>query len=56
MRFYFTSILLLVFGLLSAQDFSDKNAIEISNFGGNILPHAPDLSHLITGHPSGSLS
>ncbi len=55
MRVYFTGILLLVFGLLSAQDFNDTNAIEINNLAGNILPHAPDLDHLITGHPTGSL-
>ena len=55
MRVYLTGLLLFFFGFLSAQDFSDSNAIEISNFGGNILPHAPDLAHLITGHPSGSL-
>lgn len=55
MRIYFTTVLLFFFGFLSAQDSKDISSIEISNFGGNILAHAPDLSHLITGHPTGSL-
>jgi hypothetical protein len=51
-------ILLLLFwmsGAVSAQDFNDTNALEVSYFTGNILPHSPDLYHLITGHPQGAL-
>ena len=41
------------FGFLSAQNSEDTNSFEIDFLAGNILNHAPDISHLITGHPDG---
>ena len=55
MRVYFTGILILLFGLISAQDLKDSNAFEANYFTGNIIQHAPDIAHLITGHPEGVL-
>ncbi|MEY3499178.1 MAG: hypothetical protein RL308_847 [Bacteroidota bacterium] len=55
MRVYFTGVLILLFGFISAQELKDSNAIEVNYFTGNIIQHAPDLAHLITGHPEGVL-
>jgi hypothetical protein len=55
MKVFLTSFFILIFGYISGQEFKDTNAIEASYFTGNIMPHAPDLSHLITGHPEGVL-
>jgi Lipid A 3-O-deacylase (PagL) len=35
------------------QHLDDTNAIELNLLRGNILPHSPELYHLITGHPEG---
>ncbi|WP_298221583.1 acyloxyacyl hydrolase [Flavobacterium sp.] len=37
----------------AAQQFEDTNAIEVNVLRGNVLPHSPELYHLITGHPEG---
>lgn len=50
-----TVINLLFFWFLSAQNKTDLDAIEVSYFTGNIIQHAPDLAHLVTGHPEGVL-
>lgn len=39
--------------LIFAQEFEDSNAIDVSFFKGNSLPHSLDLYQLITGHPEG---
>lgn len=50
----FTSVFLLLFCfVVSAQKFEDTDGIDITVFKGNILPHSPNIIHLITGHPSG---
>lgn len=54
-RYFFSGLLLLASGWVSAQEFPDTNAFEVSYFTGNILPHSPDLYHLITGHPQGMM-
>lgn len=51
MRVYLTGVVLLFFGFISAQEFNDSNAFEVNYFTGNVMKHAPDLTHLITGHP-----
>lgn len=51
-------ILLFVFlfpTLIFAQDFKDSNAIDVSFFKGNSLPHSLDIYQLITGHPEGMM-
>ncbi|HLA56483.1 MAG TPA: acyloxyacyl hydrolase [Flavobacterium sp.] len=49
----FSGLALMVFGSVSAQEFGETNAIEVNYFTGNVLPHSPDLYHLISGHPTG---
>lgn len=51
MKVYLSGFLLLFFGFVSAQEFQDSSIIEVNYFTGNVMPHAPDLAHLITGHP-----
>ncbi len=46
--------LLLMSLAVFAQDHNDSNAIEVSFFRGNVLPHTTDLYHL-QGHPDGVL-
>ncbi len=46
-------VLLFFFGLLSAQNSEDTNSFEVNFLAGNAMKHAPDMSHLITGHPDG---
>ena len=36
-----------------AQDNGETNAVDVTYFTGNVLPHTDDLGHLITGHPQG---
>ncbi len=52
MRIYLLSFLLLGF-LVSAQENKDTHAVEVHFLRGNILPHTPEIYHLITGHPEG---
>lgn len=52
MRFFLFGFVLFPFFLFS-QDFENTNAIDVSVFRGNILPHTQDLGHLITDHPYG---
>ncbi len=39
--------------LFNAQEDKKHFGIDVNNFHGSILKHNPDISHLITGHPSG---
>ncbi|NHM08111.1 acyloxyacyl hydrolase [Flavobacterium sp. CYK-4] len=52
MKFRFLFILFFGVGVF-AQQLDDTNAIEVNFLRGNILPHSPELYHLITGHPEG---
>lgn len=52
MKFRFLFLLLIYTGVF-AQQLDDTNAIEVNFLRGNILPHSPELYHLITGHPEG---
>jgi hypothetical protein len=38
---------------LFSQDKKCSLGLQFDYFSGNVLPHAPDLQHLVTGHPSG---
>lgn len=52
MRNYLLSFLL--FGLMaSAQQNADSPLFEVHFLRGNVLPHTPEIYHLITGHPEG---
>ena len=55
MRFYLTVLILFFSGLISAQEFKDSYIFDVNYFTGNVLSHAPDIAHLITGHPEGIL-
>jgi hypothetical protein len=50
---YFFYLFLLVFTASFGQEKRETNAVDVTYFTGNILPHTDDLSHLITGHPQG---
>ncbi|MFN8273852.1 MAG: acyloxyacyl hydrolase [Flavobacteriaceae bacterium] len=52
MRIYLWPFLLLGF-LASAQQRVDSPTVEVHFLRGNVLPHSPELYHLITGHPEG---
>lgn len=52
MKFRFLFLLFIGVGVF-AQQLDDTNAIEVHFLRGNILPHSPELYHLITGHPEG---
>jgi hypothetical protein len=45
--------LLFVSNVIFAQCQDDSNGISVDFLRGNILPHSPNLQHLITGHPEG---
>ena len=51
--FYLTVFFIMISGFTSAQEFKDSNAIEVSYHTGNVIAHANDMAHLITGHPEG---
>jgi hypothetical protein len=55
MKAFFTGTIVLFFGFLSAQNLKDSDAIDVNYLSGNIIQHAPDLAHLITGHPESVL-
>ncbi len=40
---------------LCAQEGQKHYSVDVSNFYGTVLKHNPDISHLITGHPTGVL-
>lgn len=51
MKAFFTATIMLFYGFLFSQNLKDSDAIDVNYFTGNIIQHAPDLAHLITGHP-----
>jgi len=53
MRNLFFLLLLCCSTVIFAQNSGDSNAIDVDIFKGNVLPHAPDMQHLVTGHPEG---
>lgn len=53
MKGYFCGILVFVFGLVSAQETGESDAIDVNFLKSNIMLHSPDLAQLITGHPEG---
>lgn len=53
MKVVVLSVIMLLSCSLLAQNFEDTNGIDVTVFKGNILPHSPNIIHLITGHPSG---
>ena len=44
---------LVSFQLYAQNESKSWYTIDVNNFYGTILKHNPDISHLITGHPSG---
>ncbi|MBQ4818472.1 acyloxyacyl hydrolase [Aquimarina sp. MMG016] len=46
-------ILVLLNCIVYAQEDKKYYSFDVNNFYGTILKHNPDISHLITGHPSG---
>ncbi|TSE09939.1 MULTISPECIES: acyloxyacyl hydrolase [Aquimarina] len=46
-------ISILHFGVYAQVESKAKYTLDVNNFYGSILKHNPDISHLITGHPSG---
>jgi hypothetical protein len=53
MRLLIQLFVILLSSLIFAQENKDSNAIDFTLFRGNVIPHSPDLYHLITGHPEG---
>ena len=53
MRKRFCILLVLMGSFVYSQQLEDTNSIELYQISGNILPHSPELYHLITGHPEG---
>ncbi|RZS92225.1 acyloxyacyl hydrolase [Aquimarina brevivitae] len=45
--------LMICSGFLFAQEPKSALTLDVHNFYGTILKHNPDITHLITGHPSG---
>lgn len=50
-KFYYLLFFCATFAF--SQENKETNAIDVTYFRGNILPHTDDLNHLITGHPEG---
>ncbi len=48
-------VLILFGSILYAQEHKKYYSFDVNNFYGTVLKHNPDISHLITGHPSGVL-
>jgi Lipid A 3-O-deacylase (PagL) len=53
MRLFFSYLFFITSGFIFSQNNNETSALDIDVFKGNILLHTPNLSHLITGHPSG---
>lgn len=48
-------VLILLVHYVQSQEDKKYYSFDVNNFYGTILKHNPDISHLITGHPSGVL-
>lgn len=55
MKYIFLVIISFFSIAIIAQDVDDSNLIEVNSFRGNVLRHSPDIGHLITGHPQGTM-
>ncbi|WP_283637272.1 acyloxyacyl hydrolase [Aquaticitalea lipolytica] len=53
MKQFFACILCLISGLALSQEDPDLFTLDANYFYGTILEHNPDISHLITDHPTG---
>lgn len=53
MKTILCGILLIVSGLVFAQDTTEYGTVEVNFLRSNIMLHSPELAHLITGHPEG---
>lgn len=53
MKFYFSCLFLLCVLFASAQEEKNPFTLDANFFYGNIAEHNSDISHLITGHPTG---
>lgn len=53
MKLFIQVFLIFFSSFILAQGNRDSNALDLNLFRGNVLPHSPDLNHLITGHPEG---
>ena len=51
MRSYCLLIFLSFSTFLWSQKSAETTAVEVNYFTGNVMQHAPDLAHLVTGHP-----
>ena len=52
----FSTILMMMFCIVSfAQKKKDYYTLDVHGFYGTILNHNPEITHLITGHPSGGI-
>ena len=49
MRLLIQLFVILLSSLIFAQENKDSNAIDFTLFRGNVIPHSPDLYHLIPG-------
>ena len=56
-RLLFASLIFwVVFGFAQADKTEKKYVLDLSQFNGSVLLHHPDISHLITAHPSGFIA
>ena len=53
MKQLFVCLFLLMSGLVHSQEDPELFTIDTNYFYGTILEHNPDISHLITDHPTG---
>ncbi len=47
------ALLFICFSVQSQVEYKAYYTVDVNNYYGSILKHNPDISHLITGHPSG---
>ena len=52
-HFYLT--LIFISGLSFTQEKKKTTSIEVDFLAGNVMQHAPDLGHLVSGHPIGTM-
>lgn len=55
MKTLFSIVLLLTFGGIFAQEQDNTFAVDFDLLRGNVLPHSPNMQHLVTGHPEGMM-
>lgn len=52
-KYYSLLFTICISVLVSGQEDKQMYSLDVNNFYGTILKHNPDISHLITGHPTG---